>query len=145
MSSFVLPLLPRFGGNAGEVVKVFRRGSSSWLVSLAVRGGLGRSCWVEVFSFWWRCGWWSSSSSLLWPAVVARGAGAWRLSAGVGGGPGWRRVGGKWGGAVERALRPCTFIVFGFRRAAADGSAVIYKAWRCLLPGGRRYGGAGVA
>ena len=81
---------------------------------------------------------------MLRPAVEARGAGVWRLSAGVVGGPGWRRVGGKIGGSVERALRPCMFNVFGFRRAAADGSAVFYKAWRCLLPGGRRYGGSGV-
>lgn len=95
--------------------------------------------------FWWWCVWWSSSSSLLQPAVVARGAAVCRLFAGAGGGPGWRRVGGKMGGAVEMALWPCAFNVLGFRRAAADSSAVVYMVWRCFLPGGRWYGGSGDA
>ena len=91
------PSFPHSGGVAGEVVKVVRRVSSSCFTSPADHGGLGRSWWVVAICFWCWCVWWSSSSCLLRPAVVARGAGVWRLSAGAGGGPG-SCGGGAWFG-----------------------------------------------
>jgi hypothetical protein len=138
------PSFPRSSGDAGEAVEVVRP-VSSVLASLAGRGGEERSWRLVVIRFW--CFWWSwspSSASLLRPAVVATGVGVWSWLGAGGGWPGRQRVGWLFGGSGEQALWSCSFIVLGFRRAAADGSAVFYKVWRRFLPGGRRYGNSGV-
>lgn len=139
-SSF--PSLPRSGLVAGEVVKAcWLRSSTS--VSPAGCGGKGGSCWVWALRFGGGHGGGLLWRFLLWPAEVARGAGAGKLRGAAGGGLGRRRVGGKKGGAGRLALWPCAFIGSGFCRGAADDSAVFYNGWRRSLLGGWWHGGSG--
>ena len=147
--SFCPPPLFPVPAVAGEVVEVVfgvvRPVLSSCLVSLACRGGVGRGCSRRAIRFWWWFCRWSSSTLLLRPAVVARGVLVGKLCGGAGGWPGRSGVGGKQGGLGEPVLWLCVFIVFGAVAVRRTAFAVFYRAWRCLLPSGERYGGAGEA
>ena len=138
------PSFPR-SGLAGEVVEVLRQMLSSISVSPAGRGGEGSWRWLGATWFWcWCCRWSSSPASLLWPAEVARGA----VFAGVSAA---RMV--DLGGAASAGRRvvlgsPCCGRVLSLSSNSVAGRrmdvAVGYNAWRRVLPGGVRYGDAGV-
>ena len=131
----------------GEVVKAFCRVSSSFSGSLAGRGGGGRRSWSCSTRFCW-CWWrWLSSTVLLRPALVARGAASGGGQVLVVAGLGAAVSDGSW---AVLGRRRC-----GRARSVRQGSveqlrrrttvAVIYKAWRRSLSGGKRYGDDGDA
>ena len=146
----VFVLGPRRRGDASSGVvarsrSFYRSALASILASPAGRGGEGRRRWLSAFCLWWSCCRWSSSSSLLRPAVVARGVVVGKLSGAAGGWLGRRQVGGKHGGSGKLVLWPSVFNGFGSVAGRRTALAVFYKAWRCSLPGGRRYGDSGEA
>ena len=138
------PSCPR-SGLAGEVVEVLCRAWNCAFASPAGRGGEERSGWRLLFRFgcrWFR--WCSSSTFMLQPALVARGAAS-------GGGVGFVVVdlggaasAGCWAvpgcGCCGRARSAC----FGSVARRRTALAALYMLWRRLLSGGKRYGGVAV-
>ena len=73
-------------------------------------------------------------SSLLRPAVAARGVGVWGVVS-LGGWPGHGGDGGKLGGSWRQVLWLWSFNVLGVRRGAAAVSAAFYNGGGACSPG----------